>query len=95
MCFNSSSQSSKSSDLRDERVGADNGSTAFRASGTNTISVGSDEVAIASLYANNDAAQMAIESSTNALTASTDFIATAFTSAQIKTMPLYKSLQRA
>lgn len=62
MCFSSSS-SSQRSEVRDERVGADNGATAFRASGTNTITVGSD-----------DTAQLAIESSTNALTETTDLI---------------------
>lgn len=68
MCFNSSSSSSQATEVRDERVGADNGATAFRATGTNTITVGSDDVA-----------QLAIESSTNALTETTDFLATAFT----------------
>jgi hypothetical protein len=67
MCFNSSSSSSKATEVRDERVGADNGATAFRAEGTNEITVGSD-----------DTAQLAIESSTNALTATTDLIGSAF-----------------
>lgn len=81
MCFNSSSSSSssKSSNVYDERVGSDNGATAFRAEGTNTISVGSDDVSQAAIFASNDSAQMAIESSTNALTASTDFLSNAFT----------------
>lgn len=68
MCLSSKSSSSQSTEVRDERVGADNGATAFRASGTNTITVGSD-----------DTAQLAIESTTNALTASTDFIGSALT----------------
>jgi len=68
MCFNSSSSSKQSTKVYDERVGSDNGSTSFRADGTNTISVGSD-----------DTAQMAIESSTNALTVGTEFINSALT----------------
>jgi len=67
MCFNSSSSSSKATEVRDERVGADNGATAFRAEGTNSITVGSD-----------DTAQLAIESTTNALTTTTDLIGSAF-----------------
>ena len=68
MCLSSKSKSSQSSNVYDERVGADGGSTAFRAEGTNTITVGSD-----------DTAQLAIESTTEALTASTDFIGSALT----------------
>lgn len=68
MCFSSKASSSQETEVRDERIGADNGATAFRAEGTNTITVGSD-----------DTAQLAIESSTNALTASTDFIGAALT----------------
>ena len=81
MCLNSSSSSSssKSTNVYDERVGADGGATAFRAEGTNSINVGSDDVSQAAIFASNDSAQMAIESSTNALTASTDFLANAFT----------------
>ena len=67
MCFNSSSSSEQKTEVRDERVGADNAATAFRAEGTNSITVGSD-----------DTAQMAIESSQNALTTSADLIGTAF-----------------
>lgn len=69
MCFNSA-KSNQSSDVNDNRVGADNGAIAFRsANASNDIIFGSDETA-----------QLAIEASTNALVASTDFIGSALTS---------------
>lgn len=68
MCL-SSSKSSQSSDVTDNRIGADNGSLALRtnSSGSQNIVIGSDDVA-----------QFAIESSTNALTTTTDLIGSAF-----------------
>tara|TARA_R110002124_G_scaffold14054_6_gene63243 strand:+ start:889 stop:1293 length:405 start_codon:yes stop_codon:yes gene_type:complete len=68
MCFNSSSSSAQASETTDERVGADNGSTAFRAVGENSIVVGSDDVA-----------SIAILAAQEALKTSTDFITDNFT----------------
>lgn len=64
----SSSKSSSSSSVQDERVGAEGNATAFRSTGENAIiTVGSD-----------DTAQFAINSSTQALTATTNLIGDVF-----------------
>lgn len=67
MCFDSSASSSQSSRVNDSRTGADNGGIAVRAAETDTLIIGSD-----------DTAQLAIESTTNALTTSADLIQGAF-----------------
>jgi len=67
--FSSKSSSSQTTSVRDERVGAENGAIAVRSVSADNVTFGSD-----------DTAQMAIEASTNALTASTDFIGSALTS---------------
>lgn len=67
--FSSSSSSSQSTKVNDGRVGADNGGLAFRQLDNNKIVVGSDETA-----------QFAINSTLDALTASTDFIGDQLTS---------------
>lgn len=64
-----SSSSSQTTTVRDYRVGAENGSTAVHSVNAENVTFGSDATA-----------QMAIESSTNALTASTDFIGGALSS---------------
>lgn len=75
MCFNSSSSSSSSSssDVFDERIGADNGSVAIRevTGGSVTFRDTSEDVA-------NTAIDAVRQNSTDALTASTDFIGEAF-----------------
>lgn len=64
-----SSSSSQSTTVHDERVGAEGGAIAVRQVSADNVIFGSD-----------DTAQLAIQSSTNALTASTDFIGAALTS---------------
>tara|TARA_B100001989_G_C24523661_1_gene457336 strand:+ start:241 stop:657 length:417 start_codon:yes stop_codon:yes gene_type:complete len=69
--FSSSSKSSNTTNITDQRIGADAGenSYAFRADGSgNVVTVGSDDVA-----------QFAIESSTKTLEQSTEFIGKALT----------------
>ncbi len=67
MCLNSSSSSSSSSDVFDERVGADNGAVAFRASNA-TVNFDSEEIA-----------SLAINSNKSVLETSVDFIGKTFT----------------
>lgn len=67
MCFNKS-KASQDSKVTDQRVGADNGAVAFHSLNSDKVIFGSDETA-----------QFAIEASTNALTASTDFLGSTFT----------------
>lgn len=68
MCFNKAS-SNATSKVYDGRAGADNGSTAFTG-GTGGIRIDGGNLTLGS----DDTAQMAIESSTNALTATIDFL---------------------
>lgn len=66
----SKSSSSKASNVHDERVGADNGSLAFREN-TGSVIIGSDELA-------SQAIDQVTQNTFDTLTASTDFIAEAF-----------------
>lgn len=71
MCFNSESSSQANTTVNDERFNVEAGGIGFRG----------DSVAfdINNENLNDDVAQFAIESSTNALTESTDFLQSAFT----------------
>ena len=72
MCF-SSSRSSQSSNVYDNRVGADNGGVAFREA--SNVNFGSDEVATLALQTNADA----LEITSEALRSGTDTVAELFT----------------